>query len=149
MTQETPRERVGRLVQHVARDWRRAVDARMAPLGLTDATWLPLLYLARVGPGRQGEVADYLGLDRSSVVRLIDALADQGLVTRQGDANDRRIKRIVLTKAAGPVVRAAEAAAAEVRVQAMEGLEPGVVRLVEAALETILVQLQFGAEIAA
>jgi MarR family transcriptional regulator for hemolysin len=149
MPVDSARERIGRLIQQVSRSWRRAVDLRLAPLGLTDATWLPLLYLRRMGPVRQGELADYLGLDRSSVVRLIDNLAAQGLVERQDDPEDRRAKRIVLTAAAGPVVRAASEAATEVRGQALEGLSPEALAAAEAVLEGILARLSTPAEVGA
>ena len=37
----------GALVSQTARRWRRAVDRRLQPFGLTEATWLPLLRVAR------------------------------------------------------------------------------------------------------
>ncbi len=147
---ENSRERIGRLIHQVARNWRRAVNTHMAPLGLTDATWSPLLYLGRVGSARQGELADYMGLDRSSVVRLIDTLAAQGLVERQDDPDDRRAKRIVLTKAAAPVLAEAQAAAHAVRAVALDGLTPEDLTRAEAVLDAVLGNLQAqGAEAAA
>jgi len=41
------RARFAPLVAHVAREWRRAVDGRLQAFGLTEATWLPLLRIAR------------------------------------------------------------------------------------------------------
>ena len=41
------RARFAPLVANVAREWRRAVDARLQVYGLTEATWLPLLRIAR------------------------------------------------------------------------------------------------------
>jgi MarR family transcriptional regulator, transcriptional regulator for hemolysin len=146
MPVEASRERIGRLIQQVSRNWRRAVNLRMAPLGLTDATWLPLLYLNRVGSVRQGELADYLGLDRSSVVRLIDTLTAQGLLKREDDPDDRRAKRIVLTPAAAPVVRAAQEAATAVRATALEGLEPEALAITETVLASILSKLPLATE---
>ena len=35
--------RLGSLVGMAARQWRRAVDQRLQPFDLTDATWLPLV----------------------------------------------------------------------------------------------------------
>lgn len=135
------RERFGRLVNQVARHWRRAVNARLQPLGLTDATWSPLLFLARVGPTRQVDLADHMGLDRSSVVRLIDTLADQGLVTRQDDKTDRRAKRIALTRAATPVVRAARDAALQVRTEALADLTGDEIEAAARVLDRILARL--------
>ena len=41
------RARFAPLVAGVAREWRRAVDARLPVYGLTEATWLPLLATVR------------------------------------------------------------------------------------------------------
>ncbi len=92
------RARFAPLVAHVAREWRRAVDARLQVYGLTEATWLPLLRIARSeAPMRQNELAASLSLDGSSVVRLLDALENSGLVERCEDPADRRAKSLTLT----------------------------------------------------
>jgi MarR family transcriptional regulator, transcriptional regulator for hemolysin len=92
------RTRFAPLVANVAREWRRAVDARLQVYGLTEATWLPLLRIARSeAPMRQNELAASLSLDGSSVVRLLDALEKCGLVERCEDPADRRAKSLVLT----------------------------------------------------
>jgi MarR family transcriptional regulator for hemolysin len=86
------------LVAHVAREWRRAVDARLHIYGLTEATWLPLLRIARSeSPMRQNELAASLSLDGSSVVRLLDTLESSGLIERCEDQADRRAKSLALT----------------------------------------------------
>jgi MarR family transcriptional regulator, transcriptional regulator for hemolysin len=92
------RARFAPLVANVAREWRRAVDARLQVYGLTEATWLPLLRIARSeAPMRQNELAASLSLDGSSVVRLLDALENSGLAERCEDRADRRAKSLVLT----------------------------------------------------
>src|SRR3984885_9618070 len=92
------RARFAPLVAHVTREWRRAVDARLQAYGLTEATWLPLLRIARSeSPMRQNELAASLSLDGSSVVRLLDALESSGLIERCEDQADRRAKSLMLT----------------------------------------------------
>src|ERR1700749_3013340 len=92
------RPRFAPLVSHVAREWRRAVDARLHVYGLTEATWLPLLRIARSeSPMRQNELAASLSLDGSSVVRLLDMLESSGLIERCEDQADRRAKSLALT----------------------------------------------------
>ena len=49
MSQETaapPQGRLSTKIGVVARQWRRAVDQRLQPFDLTQATWLPLVQLA-------------------------------------------------------------------------------------------------------
>jgi len=97
---DTPRARFGRSFVMLARQWRRAVDHALAAEGLTDATWSPLVVLAEDGDDiSQTELAAKLGLDGSTLVRLLDLLEGRGLIARQVDPADRRARRIVLTAA--------------------------------------------------
>src|ERR1700751_6284321 len=110
------RARFAPLVAHVAREWRRAVDARLQVYGLTEATWLPLLRIARSeAPMRQNELAASLSLDGSSVVRLLDALENSGLVERCEDPADRRAKSLALTPRGRRTVDQVERVSQEIR----------------------------------
>jgi DNA-binding MarR family transcriptional regulator len=44
------------------------------------------------------ELAERLYLDPSNLTALVDRLEDLGLVERQADADDRRVKRLVITE---------------------------------------------------
>jgi MarR family transcriptional regulator for hemolysin len=106
----------GPLLAQTARLWRRAVDERLQPFGLTEATWLPLIRLARSEtPMRQKELAASLSLDGSSVVRLLDSLEKAGLIERREDDSDRRAKAIVLTRRGRAIVDKVESSARAVR----------------------------------
>jgi MarR family transcriptional regulator, transcriptional regulator for hemolysin len=113
----------GAQIAQAARLWRRVVDHRMRPFGLTEATWLPLLHLAR-GPAamRQKDLAASLSLDSSSVVRLLDALEAEKLIERRGDDADRRVKVIFLTSLGRATVARVERVARQVRGDAVKGL---------------------------
>src|ERR1700677_1890319 len=104
----------GALVSQTARRWRRAVDRRLQPVGLTEATWVRLLRVARApAPMRQKHLAASLSLDSSSVVLLLDALQAAGLVERR-EEEDRRAKTIVLTALGKETVARVEQIAREV-----------------------------------
>ena len=91
------------------RQWRRVVDRLLRPLGLTEATWLPLTHLERAtAPMRQKDLAASLGLDSSSVVRLLDGLEAAGLIVRAGHV-DRRAKTIDITPKGLEVVQQVKA----------------------------------------
>jgi MarR family transcriptional regulator for hemolysin len=110
------RARLAPLIAHVAREWRRAVDGRLQVYGLTEATWLPLLRIARSEiPMRQNELAASLSLDGSSVVRLLDALEGSGLIERCEDRADRRAKSLVLTPRGRRTVDQVERVSREIR----------------------------------
>ncbi|ABS66556.1 transcriptional regulator, MarR family [Xanthobacter versatilis] len=96
----SPRERFGMLFVMVARHWRSALDASLACRGLSDASWSPLLHIGRSGGGlSQKELAARVGIDGSSLVRLLDILAAKGLIERRQDPADRRANLLFLTPA--------------------------------------------------
>jgi MarR family transcriptional regulator for hemolysin len=89
---------IGRLITRLSRHWRRLSDAALSEHGLSDATAIPLLVLSRQGDHvRQGVLADELGIEGPSLVRLIDLLEAEGLVERREDPTDRRAKTLHLT----------------------------------------------------
>ncbi|GGI22592.1 MarR family winged helix-turn-helix transcriptional regulator [Bradyrhizobium guangdongense] len=91
---------IGRLVARLARLWRRESDQALSDHGLSYATAIPLLVLSRQGENvRQGVLADELGIEGPSLVRLVDLLQAEGLVERREDPTDRRAKTLHLTKA--------------------------------------------------
>ena len=91
------RESIMALMGQATRQWRRVLDQELQPLGLTQATWLALLHIARAAePLRQKDLAASLALDSSSVVRLLDMLQAAGYIDRL-EHTDRRAKTIHLT----------------------------------------------------
>lgn len=83
----------------LARHWRQRVDNAVKVLDLTEATWRPLLHLNHLGDAvRQKDLAESLGIDGSSLVRLLDMLEERGLLRRE-DGADRRCKLVTLTPA--------------------------------------------------
>src|SRR5436190_16140542 len=87
----------GARLSRAYRTWRRAADLRLQPFDLTEATWLPLVHIARAAePPRQKDLAASMFVDNSSVVRLLDNLEKAGLIQRKEGA-DRRAKIILLT----------------------------------------------------
>jgi MarR family transcriptional regulator for hemolysin len=87
-------------IARIARRLRQAVDGELRAYGLTEATWRPLVYVARLGAGvRQKELAIALGIEGPSLVRLLDGLERRGLIERREDGADRRARGIYLTAA--------------------------------------------------
>jgi MarR family transcriptional regulator for hemolysin len=82
----------------LTRRWRQVLDSEFQTVGLTDASWRPLLHLHYLGDGiHQKELAASVGIQGPSLVRLLDALIAKGLIAREEDAHDRRAKQLFLT----------------------------------------------------
>lgn len=97
-TQTQMHAEIGRLITRLGRIWRREADQALSDHGLSYATAIPLLLLARQGENvRQGVLADELGIEGPSLVRLIDLLQAEGLVERREDSSDRRAKTLHVT----------------------------------------------------
>jgi len=89
---------IGRLITRLGRIWRREADQALSDHGLSYATAIPLLLLSRQGENvRQGALADELGIEGPSLVRLLDLLQAEGLVERREDSSDRRAKILHVT----------------------------------------------------
>ena len=128
----------GSVVARAARQWRRAVDRRLQPYGLTEATWLPLIYLARAPmPMRQKDLAAALVLDGSSVVRLLDALEASQFIERHEGGADRRAKIIVPTARGLSIAEQVEAVSREVRRDTLSGLSDEDLRIATRVLERV------------
>lgn len=68
----------------VSRAYRSVADKVIGDYGLSQATAWPLLMIGRLGEGvRPGAVADSLGLEPSSLVRVLDQLVEAGLRYRK------------------------------------------------------------------
>lgn len=121
-SQSNIRQIISSRLGYASRQWRRAVDERLLPFGLTEATWLPLLYVARGKmPMRQKDLAESVGIECSTLVRLIDGLDRAGLIERQTDT-DRRAKLLSLTSKGLVLVEQVKAITAAIRQQALAGI---------------------------
>lgn len=96
--------RITFLMHDVARRSRYWFDARARSKGITRAQWRVLISLARVDGPTQTELADLLDVERITLCRMVDRLAEAGLVERRADPSDRRVWRLHLTDKATPLV---------------------------------------------
>ena len=72
----------------------------------------------------QAELADLLEVERITLCRMVDRLADAGLVERRADPGDRRRWRLHLTAKAHAVVDEMEVIAGGLRNEALQGIAP-------------------------
>ena len=88
------------------RQWRKVGRHVAAQHGVSEAAAAPLMWIERLGADvRQNALADAVGIEGASLVRLLDELQASGLITRVPDPNDRRANAVNLTEAGWGVVR--------------------------------------------
>jgi len=91
-------------IMDVARMLKTYADQRARRFGISRAQWGVLVRLNRSEGLKQSELADILDLQPISLTRLLDRLAENGLIERRADPNDRRANRLFLTPAARPLL---------------------------------------------
>ncbi|MDB5968425.1 MAG: MarR family transcriptional regulator [Hydrocarboniphaga sp.] len=82
-----------------SRQWMRILDISLDELDISATCASPLILIGRNQGINQVALAEQVGVVGPSLVRLIDQLADSGLVRREPDETDRRAKRLWLTNA--------------------------------------------------
>lgn len=108
----------------VARLYRKEVNRVLMSYGISDAKAVPVLHIARYGGGmRQNMLAEEIGIEGPSLVRLLDQLCSNGLVDRRDDCQDRRAKNLHLTPAGEALAARVEATLSEIRGGLLTSLE--------------------------
>jgi DNA-binding MarR family transcriptional regulator len=103
--------RLGYLLKHAQLGLAELTSAALEPFGLTGRELAVLTVLASGEPASQQQAAQRLGVDRTTMVALVDVLEDKGLVRRHAHAEDRRRNVVELTgKGRDRLLQAGEAA---------------------------------------
>src|SRR5690349_7432695 len=111
-------------ITDVARMLRTFADQRARQFGISRAQWTVLLRLDRSEGLKQSELAEILDLQPISLTRLLDRLAENGLIERRADPNDRRANRLYLTPAARPLLKQLAALGEDLMDTVLQNVEP-------------------------
>jgi DNA-binding MarR family transcriptional regulator len=103
--------RLGFLVKHAYLNLAAFMGDALEPFGVHPRELGVLSVIAASGAGRaQNELASAIGMDRTTMVAVIDDLESRELVERHRDPRDRRRNVVTLTAAGAVLLRDAEAA---------------------------------------
>jgi len=117
--------RFGLKLAELSRLWRQALDARLRPLGLSQARWAALIHLSAYPDGlTQGRLALRVGIKDSTLVPQLDALARDGLIERRESPGDRRAKTVRLTPAAMPLLAEIDRVGRDLRQELTADIDP-------------------------
>jgi MarR family transcriptional regulator for hemolysin len=111
-------------INDVARLLRTYADHAAGRFGMTRAKWAVLARLDRFEGLKQTELAEMLDLQPITLTRLLDGLAENGLIERRPDPDDRRAKRLFLTPAARPLLERLTDLGEDLMATALAGLDP-------------------------
>lgn len=128
MTSETPTgidADLGWRLGVVFRAYLRAADAATAGLPGDHRGRLVLAVAAREEPRTQSALAQRLGMDKTVLTYLLDALTEAGLVERQPDPADRRGRRVVATALGREYLAEADRRMRLVEEHVLSGLDAG------------------------
>lgn len=134
---EPRKESLGFLLIDVSRHMRRAFQRQLEGSSLTQAQARALIYVSRHEGVRQVELAELLEVQPITLARLLDQLAEAGLVERRPDPADRRAYQVYLTPDAAPHLAAIEQVTAAIRADALRELDEQQVATVMHALRTM------------
>jgi DNA-binding MarR family transcriptional regulator len=116
--------RLGYLFKHAQMRLEELNTQALAPFGIDARELGILLVIASHEPGSQQQAAHRLGIDRTSMVALLDALEDKGLVSRHPHAQDRRRNVVELTAGGREIVQQATEASDRAEAALLAPLSP-------------------------
>lgn len=94
-----PDDSIGYLMRRILSLIAHGVERELAPTGLTNAQWVPLLKLYMGCASTVAELARQCELDAGSMTRLLDRLEAKQLCRRIRSSDDRRVVNLELTDA--------------------------------------------------
>jgi MarR family transcriptional regulator for hemolysin len=90
-------EQFAESLHQVAHAWRIELDRRLRPSGFSHSRWLLLLHLSRHDGCTHHELAQHMGIEAATLVRLVDRMEREGMLKRCGSETDRRVKHLRLS----------------------------------------------------
>ncbi|WP_338662833.1 MarR family transcriptional regulator [Pararoseomonas sp. SCSIO 73927] len=130
-------------LRRVTQRWRALWDAELRGSGQTLGRSRALLTLSQSGgSAMQRDVAEALSVEGPTLVRLLDGLERQGLIRREPVPGNGRANRIVLTEAAGPVVREVDGISEALRERVLHGIPRAELETALRVLTTVAARLE-------
>ena len=131
-------ERFSNALHTTARIWRLALDRRLKDLGVSQAGWLSIAYIAKAkSPLSQAELAALVQVEAATMVSTIDRLEKAGLVQRLPSESDRRVKLLVVTAEGQAIYEQVRTRADDLRRELIGKIAPEKVAVATSVLEEL------------
>lgn len=89
---------IGVVLANTAKAINRAFDAALAASGGTAPIWLILISLKNNPQANQREIAAAVGIQGATLTHHLNAMEDDGLITRSREPGNRRVHQVRLTQ---------------------------------------------------
>ncbi|MBL4871932.1 MAG: MarR family transcriptional regulator [Rhodobacteraceae bacterium] len=133
---------VGSLIHDVAHLIRVRIDRKLKTAGITRVKWLALGVLQSQPMLTQGELAAELEIGDAACGRLVDRLEDRNLIERHKVENDRRLRKLKLTRKAEDILESLSGVSAALRLEILEQIHEDDLRMAESVLEIMKANLK-------
>lgn len=130
--------RLGYLLKHAQSLMGRLYTEALTPYGVDARELGVLMLLAGHEPASQQHAANRLGVDRTTMVAMLDALEAKQLVARRPDAADRRRNVVELTATGKKLLHAAARASEDAERELLAPLDPEAAQQLRDALHRIV-----------
>ena len=117
------------------------LDRALAPIDLTVGRYRALNAIVIFEPCLMGELAEFIGVDRTTMTRTVDQLVAGGLAERRTPASDRRQVVLSATGAGKKVILKARPIVFELNERVLEGVPASVQRTVIRAEQRMFANL--------
>ncbi|AYD02024.1 SMC-Scp complex subunit ScpB [Neorhizobium sp. NCHU2750] len=136
-----PAPTLGFLLNDVARLLRKRFEQNARHIGLTRAQWQTIAYLAYCEGIHQKALAELLEITPISLMRVLDNLAERGLVERRPHETDRRVTLLYTTEAARALLDDGRKIGEATRAEALETISEADRGLLYEMLSTMKINL--------
>ena len=125
---------IGLHLARTARSVSRAFDDALAQAGGSVPVWLVLISLKSQQMRNQRELAEAVGIREATLTHHLNAMDEQGLITRRCDPANRRVHQVELTEAGEAAFQRMRGAATAFDQRLRSGLSGDEVSQLEALL---------------
>ncbi len=126
----------------IARRYRTRLNERLKSIGQTQARWDALFWISTSGDAvTQSELAERMGIEGPTLVRMLNKLEQEGLVERLSTPLDRRAKTIRLKGKAEEVLADIAALIAPFRAEILQDLTDEELLLCQSVFDRVMSRL--------
>ena len=127
----------------ITRRYRTRLNERLNSIGQTQARWEALFWVSVSGDAAtQSELAERIGVEGPTLVRMLNRLEQEGLVERKDAPNDRRAKIIRLTPKGEAVIADIVGLSGPFRDDMLQDVSPDEIKICLSVFDRIMTRLE-------